>query len=68
MSAKDQIKFNGLHHLALVCKDMERTVDFYTNVLGMTLKKGSTCRVTASTFSSTWAMAANWRFFGLTMR
>lgn len=40
MSAKDQIKFNGLHHLALVCKDMERTVDFYTNVLGMTLKKG----------------------------
>lgn len=35
-----QIKLNGLHHLALVCKDMERTVAFYTQVLGLTLKKG----------------------------
>lgn len=34
------IEFQGLHHLALVCKDMQRTVDFYTNVLGMKLKKG----------------------------
>ena len=34
------IEFNGLHHLALVCKDMERTVDFYTNTLGMRLTKG----------------------------
>lgn len=34
------IKFNGVHHLALVCKDMEKTVDFYTNVLGMKLVKG----------------------------
>jgi len=33
-------ELNGLHHLALVCKDMERTVDFYTNKLGMTLNKG----------------------------
>lgn len=32
--------FGGLHHLALVCSDMERTVDFYTNVLGMKLNKG----------------------------
>ena len=40
MHAASEIKLNGLHHLALVCKDMERTVDFYTNVLGMTLKKG----------------------------
>lgn len=31
---------NGVHHLALVCKDMERTVDFYTNILGMRLTKG----------------------------
>lgn len=30
----------GLHHLALVCSDMERTVKFYTEVLGMQLKKG----------------------------
>ena len=33
-------RFGGLHHLALVCSDMQRTVDFYTNVLGMRLKKG----------------------------
>jgi catechol 2,3-dioxygenase-like lactoylglutathione lyase family enzyme len=31
--------FSGVHHLALVCKDMERTVDFYTNTLGMKLVK-----------------------------
>lgn len=35
-----EFAINGLHHLALVCKDMERTVDFYTNVLGMRLTKG----------------------------
>jgi len=29
----------GINHLALVCKDMERTVDFYTNVLGFPLIK-----------------------------
>lgn len=34
------IQYGGLHHLALVCRDMERTVDFYTKVLGMKLKKG----------------------------
>lgn len=33
-------EINGLHHMALVCKDMERTVDFYTNTLGMNLNKG----------------------------
>tara|TARA_B100000809_G_scaffold44552_1_gene38882 strand:- start:18 stop:602 length:585 start_codon:yes stop_codon:yes gene_type:complete len=33
-------EFGGLHHLALVCKDMQRTVDFYTNILGMKLNKG----------------------------
>lgn len=31
------IRTQGVHHLALVCKDMQRTVDFYTNVLGMEL-------------------------------
>jgi|TARA_B100000315_G_scaffold208260_1_gene203489 catechol 2,3-dioxygenase-like lactoylglutathione lyase family enzyme len=34
------INLNGVHHLALVCKDMERTVDFYTNILGLRLTKG----------------------------
>jgi catechol 2,3-dioxygenase-like lactoylglutathione lyase family enzyme len=29
----------GVHHLALVCRDMARTVDFYSNVLGMPLVK-----------------------------
>ena len=33
------IEFNGVHHMALVCKDMEKTVDFYTNILGMKLVK-----------------------------
>ena len=31
--------FGGVNHVALVCKDMARTVDFYTNVLGMPLIK-----------------------------
>ena len=34
------IQLNGVHHLALVCKDMARTVDFYTNTLGLRLTKG----------------------------
>ncbi len=36
----------GINHLALVCKDMARTVDFYTNVLGMPLiiRRRSICR------------------------
>ena len=38
--AETQIRYGGLHHLALVCRDMQRTVDFYTNVLEMKLKKG----------------------------
>jgi catechol 2,3-dioxygenase-like lactoylglutathione lyase family enzyme len=32
-------EYGGINHLALVCRDMERTVDFYTNVLGMPLIK-----------------------------
>lgn len=32
-------RFNGINHLALVCKDMQRTVDFYQGVLGMPLIK-----------------------------
>lgn len=34
-----EFELGGLCHLALVCKDMERTVDFYSNVLGMKLGK-----------------------------
>ncbi|WP_078293177.1 VOC family protein [Mycobacterium sp. D16R24] len=34
-----EFEFGGFNHVALVCSDMERTVDFYTNVLGMPLIK-----------------------------
>jgi len=29
----------GFHHITLVCADAQRTVDFYTGVLGMRLVK-----------------------------
>ena len=32
-------RFGGINHLALVCSDMQRTVDFYQGVLGMPLVK-----------------------------
>jgi catechol 2,3-dioxygenase-like lactoylglutathione lyase family enzyme len=32
-------EFRGINHLALVCKDMDRTVRFYRDVLGMALIK-----------------------------
>jgi catechol 2,3-dioxygenase-like lactoylglutathione lyase family enzyme len=35
----NEFPIRGVNHLALVCKDMARTVDFYTNVLGMPLIK-----------------------------
>ena len=35
----EQFELRGINHLALVCSDMARTVDFYTNVLGMPLVK-----------------------------
>ena len=34
-----EFDFQGINHLALVCKDMERTVAFYSGVLGMPLIK-----------------------------
>ena len=34
-----QFALRGINHLALVCNDMQRTVDFYTGVLGMPLVK-----------------------------
>ena len=35
----DKFEIMGINHLALVCKDMKRTVEFYTQVLGMPLIK-----------------------------
>lgn len=34
-----EFEIRGINHLALVCKDMQRTVDFYGGVLGMPLIK-----------------------------
>jgi catechol 2,3-dioxygenase-like lactoylglutathione lyase family enzyme len=39
MTKNKEFDFQGVNHLALVCKDMARTVDFYSNVLGMPLIK-----------------------------
>ncbi|MGH9169749.1 MAG: VOC family protein [Acidimicrobiales bacterium] len=36
---EQSFRYRGINHLALVCRDMERTVDFYTNVLEMPLVK-----------------------------
>ena len=33
------IRTTGINHIALVCRDMRETVDFYTRVLGMPLVK-----------------------------
>ncbi|MET7425553.1 VOC family protein [Dactylosporangium sp. NPDC005555] len=37
--AEREFEIGGINHLALVCSDMRRTVDFYTNVLGLPLIK-----------------------------
>jgi len=39
MGTDQPFELGGVNHLALVCSDMERTVDFYSNVLGMPLVK-----------------------------
>jgi catechol 2,3-dioxygenase-like lactoylglutathione lyase family enzyme len=39
MGSNTEFEFKGINHLALVSSDMARTVDFYTNVLGMPLIK-----------------------------
>jgi catechol 2,3-dioxygenase-like lactoylglutathione lyase family enzyme len=39
MGSNSEFEFKGINHLALVSSDMARTVDFYTNVLGMPLIK-----------------------------
>lgn len=39
-----EFELGGINHVALVCSDMARTVDFYSNILGMPLIKRSICR------------------------
>ena len=37
MPINDQFEIRGVNHLALVCKDMRKTVEFYSGILGMPL-------------------------------
>jgi catechol 2,3-dioxygenase-like lactoylglutathione lyase family enzyme len=37
--ANKEFQLRGIHHLALVCRDMARTIDFYQGTLGMPLVK-----------------------------
>lgn len=39
MADNTEFDYKGVNHVALVCKDMAKTVDFYTNVLDMPLIK-----------------------------
>ena len=38
-NANSEFEFGGINHVALVCADMAKTVDFYSGVLGMPLVK-----------------------------
>ena len=38
-AGSDPVQTGGVDHLALICSDMERTIAFYTEVVGMTLNK-----------------------------
>lgn len=38
-ATNNEFEFRGVNHLALVCKDMARTVEFYRDVMGMPLVK-----------------------------
>ncbi|MFP6781561.1 MAG: VOC family protein [Gammaproteobacteria bacterium] len=38
-NTNEEFEILGLNHVAMVCSDMARTIDFYTNVLGMKLTK-----------------------------
>lgn len=38
-NANTEFEFGGVNHVALVCKDMAKTVEFYRDVLGMPLIK-----------------------------
>ena len=38
-AGSDPVQTGGVDHLAWICSDMERTIAFYTEVVGMTLNK-----------------------------
>jgi catechol 2,3-dioxygenase-like lactoylglutathione lyase family enzyme len=37
MESLDRLQFSGINHMAMVCSDMAKTVEFYEGVLGMPL-------------------------------
>ncbi len=39
MSSNSRFRFNGINHLALMSSDMDRTIRFYRDILGMPLVK-----------------------------
>ncbi len=39
MSTNEKFEIRGINHLALVCRDMKKTVEFYSGVLGLPLTK-----------------------------
>ena len=61
-----EFELGGINHVALVCSDMARTVDFYSNVLGMPLIKSLDLpgRPVDSISSSTPATEIAWRSSG----
>ena len=65
-NTNSEFELGGINHVALVCSDMARTVDFYSNILGMPLIKSldlpARCR--GSTSSSTPATATASRSSG----
>ena len=39
MPTNEKFEIRGINHLALVCRDMKKTVEFYSGVLGLPLTK-----------------------------
>ena len=64
-NTNSEFELGGINHVALVCSDMARTVDFYNNILGMPLIKSLDLPgVPGSTFSSMLATVTALHFSG----
>ena len=37
-----RLRIRGLHHVTVICRDVERSIDFYRNLLGMRLAEQTT--------------------------